>query len=146
MDFIDSSAAAQEEASLVFCPSCGFQMLFVTKGELTGNYICQMCGMTIDSRLEDINQDDEITIKSEEESTALDSLIMVQKDDDDRPISSKVDDWINADIKRDIERGGRKQVISISNGNGPAAFASGTSSNNVEGSKLSRINRIERPK
>lgn len=46
MDFIDSYNQQQQQQDSVFCPACDCKMMFATKGKLTGNYICGLCGVT----------------------------------------------------------------------------------------------------
>lgn len=69
-----------------------------------------------------------------EDETDSDMLSIVQKQDLPKEQGS-FSDQIDRDIKAEIERGGRKQVVSIS-----------TKSSDVSSIKGSGINRIERPK
>lgn len=130
MDFIDASN--MQQPILAYCPSelCGGQMLLVQKGKLAGNYICQSCGTTIDPALEYLKHEDELgSIMSDEQDN--EGIAIVQPDEPTKKDDYLLD-WASREIKTEIERGGRKQVVSIS----------GTFVNPPSGSK---INRIERP-
>lgn len=136
MDFIDVSdnnVSSHPQQTNAFCPTCGGKMLFVTKGSLAENYVCESCGTTINPEVEYLSHNSEITDMFEDENN-LDSLSIVQKQDP--PKNQGPDDWVDRDIKMEIERGGRKQVVSISTNKSSEAFTM----------KGSGINRIERPK
>lgn len=129
MNFIDASDAHQN----VSCPSCGGRMLYVQKGKFAEKYICESCGMTIDPALEYTSHQSRITNRSEDESDP-DSFIIVQKEDHPK----NQEDCASRELRQDIERGGRRQVVSITDLNS-TSFAS-------KESNLSKVNRIERPK
>jgi len=144
MDLIDasnnnnnSSSSQQQEQTNTFCPSCDGKMLYVTKGNLAENYVCESCGTTIDPKVEYVKHESDLIDMSDDESDP-DMLSIVQKQDP--PKYQGPTDWVDKEMKAEIEKGGRKQVVSIS---------ANKSSNNNEafGMKGSAgINRIERPK
>lgn len=107
-------------------------MLFVSKGKLTGNYICESYGMTVNPQIEYVNHENEIVTKAEEESNA-NLISIVQKE---APKDTELD-WIDKEIKMEIERSGRRQVVSITDLNS-SSFA-------YQQSNL-KTNKIERPK
>jgi DNA-directed RNA polymerase subunit M/transcription elongation factor TFIIS len=83
MDFIDASnnnSSPSQQQTNTFCPSCDGRMLYVTRGNLAENYVCESCGTTIDPKVEYVNHESELIDMSDDESNP-DMLSIVQKQD-----------------------------------------------------------------
>lgn len=138
MDFIDvSNNNTSEDSTVVYCPNtlCGSQMLFAQKGQFAGKYVCPQCGITVDPTLEYVKHENQLGSIISDENENSDDIIMVQPQERSSLKKNEHLDAIDLEIKAEIERGGRKQLVSISTQSNEA-FKIGNKN---------MLNRLERP-
>ena len=125
-------------------------MLFARKGQFAENYVCPVCGMVVDPSIQYVKHENQLGSIISDENENMDDIIMVQPQQERRsPLAKdqRLNDAIDLEMKAEIERGGRKQLVSISTQSNEAFSASNTPASTTNFSKVDpKVNRIERPK
>jgi hypothetical protein len=139
MDFIDTSNTSQSQPLAAYCPNdlCGGEMFLMTKGKLEGNYVCVSCGMTVDPTREYFKHEDDLSSKMDDANDDDGFSGIVQADE--KPKRNEHLDAIELEMKAEIEKGGRKQLVAISS-DSATAFAA-KNPNNITNTNINKIKR-----